>query len=173
MPRAPCPRDSLASPSIVGWVATPPDVSKKICETLMKEFTEADKGTGAGKTYGVPLSLRPQISFGVNETTKALERGTAKAVVVVVSERSRPLIQHIGQMALRAGVPLAALDDSDKAVVSMLGLVRRYGIRSVVSICVKSDSPLASCVSEAPPPTQTGTDVLAIQRLKPRAPEKK
>ncbi len=59
-----------------------------------------------------------KIDRGINEVTKALERGTAKLVVVASDVSPKELIQHLPILAAEKGIKFAEVESKEKLGVS-------------------------------------------------------
>jgi large subunit ribosomal protein L7Ae len=59
-----------------------------------------------------------KIDKGINEVTKAVERGTAKAVVVAKDVDPKELTQHLPILCKEKGIPFFESDSKDKLGIS-------------------------------------------------------
>ena len=71
---------------------------------------------------------RSQIVVGVNEVTKALERGFLRAVVVCLSAKPVLLHQHLQVLSATRNVPCVAMHGTSEVVAQALGLKRAMAI---------------------------------------------
>ncbi|MBU0957794.1 MAG: ribosomal L7Ae/L30e/S12e/Gadd45 family protein [Nanoarchaeota archaeon] len=73
----------------------------------MDFYIEIDKAKKTGK-----------IEKGINEVTKAIERGTAKLVVVAQDVEPKEIIAHIAPLCKEKGVKLGEVDSKQKLGIS-------------------------------------------------------
>lgn len=59
-----------------------------------------------------------KIEKGTNETTKAVERGTAKLVVIAEDVQPKEIIQHLPMLCKEKGIPCVSVDSKQKLGVS-------------------------------------------------------
>ena len=77
-------------------------------------------------TYDVPADLQDEalsalevardtgsVKKGTNETTKAIERGNAKLVVVAEDVQPEEIVMHLPELADEKGVPFVFVDSQD------------------------------------------------------------
>jgi len=55
-----------------------------------------------------------KIEKGINEVTKAIERGTAKLVVIAKDTNPTEIIQHIPVLCKEKGIPCEEVDSKEK-----------------------------------------------------------
>lgn len=88
---------------------------------------------------------RLQFVVGLKEVTKALEKGTLRAVVVCLSAKPPLLLQHIQILTATRGVPTIALHGVSDAIAPVLGLksaliiglkVRKYKMSCGPILCL-------------------------------------
>jgi large subunit ribosomal protein L7Ae len=81
-----------------------------------------------------------KIDKGINEVTKAVERGTAKLVVVASDVSPKELTQHLPIIAKEKGIKFVEVDSKAK-----LGIAAGIGISTgAVAIIVPGDAKLDS-----------------------------
>ena len=80
----------------------------------MDTYTIVEKAKKTGK-----------VDKGINEATKALERGVAKLVVVAKDVEPRELVNHLSLLAKEKGVPYVEVDSKQK-----LGLAVGIGVKA-------------------------------------------
>jgi len=59
-----------------------------------------------------------KIDKGTNEVTKAIERGTAKLVVVAEDVSPKEIVQHLSILCEEKGIPYSAVDSKKKLGVA-------------------------------------------------------
>jgi large subunit ribosomal protein L7Ae len=59
-----------------------------------------------------------KIEKGTNEVTKAIERGTAKLVVIAEDVQPKEIIQHIPLLCQEKGIPCVTVDNKQKLGVA-------------------------------------------------------
>ena len=59
-----------------------------------------------------------KIEKGVNEVTKAIERGTAKLVAVAEDVDPKEIVQHISILCKEKGIPFESADNKEKLGLS-------------------------------------------------------
>ncbi len=59
-----------------------------------------------------------QVDKGINEVTKAIERGVAKLVVVATDVEPKELTQHLPIIAKEKGIKVAEVDSKQKLGIS-------------------------------------------------------
>jgi large subunit ribosomal protein L7Ae len=59
-----------------------------------------------------------KLERGINEVTKALERGIAKAVIIASDVNPKELTQHLPIIAKEKGIKVAEVDSKEKLGVS-------------------------------------------------------
>ena len=59
-----------------------------------------------------------KVEKGTNEVTKAIERGTAKLVVVAEDVQPKEIVQHIPALCKEKGVPCITVDSRKKLGIS-------------------------------------------------------
>ncbi len=60
-----------------------------------------------------------KIEKGVNETTKAIERGTAKVVVIAADVSPKEIIQHIPALCKEKGIECKEVDSKQKLGIAV------------------------------------------------------
>lgn len=78
------------------------------------------KQTKMVSTYNIveQASKTGKVDRGINEVTKALERGTAKLVVVASDVEPKELIQHMPILAKEKGIKIVEVDSKQKLGVA-------------------------------------------------------
>jgi large subunit ribosomal protein L7Ae len=68
------------------------------------------------KTYDIveKASKTGKVDRGINEVTKAVERGVAKAIVVASDVSPKELIQHLPILCKEKGIKYAEVDSREK-----------------------------------------------------------
>ena len=74
-----------------------------------------------------------KVDKGVNEVTKAIERGVAKLVVVASDVEPKELVQHLPILAKEKGIKLAEADSREKLGISV-GINRPTAAVAVIEI---------------------------------------
>ena len=81
-----------------------------------------------------------KIDKGINEVTKALERGTAKLVVFASDVSPKELVQHLPILAKEKGIKIVEADSKQK-----LGLAAGIGVSTgAVAVITPGDAKLDS-----------------------------
>jgi len=83
-----------------------------------------------------------KIDKGTNEVTKAVERGTAKLVVVAEDVQPKEIIQHLSVLCEERGIPYANVDSKKK-----LGLAAGIAV-STASIAVVEEGDSKNEIAE-------------------------
>ena len=81
-----------------------------------------------------------KIDKGINEVTKAVERGTAKLVVVASDVSPKELTQHLPIIAKEKGIKFVEVDSKQK-----LGIAAGIGVSTgAIAVIVPGDAKLDS-----------------------------
>ena len=83
-----------------------------------------------------------KIDKGTNEVTKAVERGTAKLVVVAEDVQPKEIVQHLSVLCEERGIPHAIVDSKKK-----LGLAAGIAV-STASIAVVEEGDSKNEIAE-------------------------
>ena len=77
-----------------------------------------------------------KIDKGINETTKAVERGVAKAVIVAKDVSPKELVQHLPILAKEKGIPCVQVNSKEE-----LGAAAGIGVATgAVAIIAEGDA---------------------------------
>jgi len=77
------------------------EIPKELCEEIYNFLESVRRGGG-------------KIKKGVNETTKAVERGFAKLIVVAENVDPKEIVMHLPLLAKEKNVPIIAVDDKEE-----------------------------------------------------------
>ena len=83
-----------------------------------------------------------KIEKGINEVTKAIERGTAKLVVAAEDVSPKEIIQHLPVLCEERGIPYAAVDSRKK-----LGLAAGVPV-SAASVAIVDEGDAKNDIAE-------------------------